>query len=87
MSAKTDKAHKAQLLIDNPVMQEAFSTIENNILATWKRTSFDQTKEREILYTQFRELENVKGFLRLAVEHGKKETLNAEIERSIKEII
>ena len=85
MSRTTQKADQAERLLKNTLLKEAFEEIEKNITAKWKATKFDHKDARETLYTQLRCLENVKSFLRLAVEHGKKERLTAEIEQSIKE--
>lgn len=68
---KIDRGAKAQSLLNNELLQEAFNYLENEFTNAWKNSSVEDTQTRERLYLLCQNLSAVKGYIERAVEDGK----------------
>lgn len=68
---KVDRGIKAETLLRNELLQEAFDYLENEFTNAWKNSSVEDTQARERLYMLCQNLSAVKGYIQSAVEDGK----------------
>jgi hypothetical protein len=83
-----ERALNARLLLENLVFDEAFKSLESELVDSWKATPLDSWKERERLHAQFSALQDVRQKLETfiytaamettaKVQHGRTERYNA----------
>ena len=66
-----DKATKAEALLNNPLMRDAFETLEKEFVSAWKESSIDDQQAREHIYPLLQALEALKGHFVKVLEDGK----------------
>lgn len=65
------RAARAQELLDNELMVEAFNTLEKNYVAAWRATTIDDAQGREKLFLAINVVGKVRDHLASAVANGK----------------
>jgi hypothetical protein len=73
-----DRAAKAEVLLRDPLLLEAFETLDAEFLRAWRQTSVDDTAARERIYMLCQSLEAVRGHLTKVVTDGKLAKLQLE---------
>jgi len=68
---KIDRGAKAETLLRNELLQEAFDYLESEFTGAWKHSAVDDSQARERLYLLCQNLTAVKTYLKSAVEDGK----------------
>jgi hypothetical protein len=73
-----ERGAKAKALLNNELLQEAFSSIEKALLSEWRQTAPDDNQRREDAWRSLKLLENLQSSLKRTVltgEHSSKELL------------
>ena len=65
------KALRAQELIDNDLLTEAFATLEQNYVAAWRATTIEDVSGREKLFLAINIVGKVRDHLNAVVANGK----------------
>lgn len=65
------KARRAQELLDNELLAEAFATLETNYISAWRATTIEDAPAREKLFLAINVVGKVRGHLAAAVANGK----------------
>ena len=65
------KAIRAQELIDDDLLTEAFGTLEANYIAAWRATTIEDVSAREKLFLAINIVGKVRDHLAAAVANGK----------------
>ena len=65
------KALRAQELINNELLTEAFATLEQNYIAAWRATTIEDVSGREKLFLAINIVGKVRDHLAAAVANGK----------------
>src|SRR5882724_4020752 len=65
------KALRAQELIDNELLTEAFTTLEQNYVAAWRATTVEDMSGREKLFLAINIVGKVRDHLTATVANGK----------------
>ena len=65
------KASRAQELLDNDLLGEAFATLEANYTAAWRATVIDDVAAREKLFLAINVVAKVRDHLMAVVANGK----------------
>lgn len=81
-----DRGVQAKVLMESPLLVEAFATLEDGYLSAWRTTHALDTQAREKLFIAVNVLAKVKDHLRSVVANGtlaakELEQLTAEAER------
>jgi hypothetical protein len=66
-----ERAAKAEALLREPILVEAFDTLETNFIDAWRNTSVADTDNRERIYHLLSALQALKGHLHTVIESGK----------------
>lgn len=82
---KIARAEKAEALLRNDILTDAFSYLENEFTQAWKKSPVEDTGSRERLYMFCQNLDALKGYINRVVEDGKlaKAALN-ELQNRVK---
>jgi hypothetical protein len=67
----TAKAARAQELLDNELLSEAFGTLEENYTSAWRATTIDDAPGREKLFLAINIIGKVRDHLTAIVANGK----------------
>jgi hypothetical protein len=65
------KAVRAEELLDNELLSEAFKTLEDNYTAAWRATTIDDVGAREKLFLAINIVGKVRDHLTAVVANGK----------------
>ena len=65
------KAMRAQDILDNELLSEAFEGLEDNYIAAWRATAIDDTGAREKLFLAVNIVGKVRDHLAVIVTNGK----------------
>jgi hypothetical protein len=65
------KALRAQDLLDNELLTEAFTTLEENYTAAWRATTIEDVSGREKLFLAINIVGKVRDHLKAVVANGK----------------
>ncbi len=65
------KALRAQELLDNDLLTEAFGTLETNYISAWRATTIEDASGREKLFLAINIVGKVRDHLAAAVANGK----------------
>lgn len=65
-----DRGLRAKTLLENEMLQEAFSAIEAALLDEWKSTVAGEDQRREDAWRSFKLLGSLKGYLSKHVSNG-----------------
>ena len=71
LTSEMERGHKADLLMKNELLQEAFQTLENEFTTAWKQTTHDQVVERDRLYNLCQALDSLKSYLASMAQNGR----------------
>ena len=82
---KMASAEKAEALLRNEILNDAFAYLENEFTQAWKRSPIEDATSRERLYMFCQNLDALKGYITRVVEDGKlaKAALN-ELQNRVK---
>ena len=83
LRAQADKAAEADRIVNNPLVEEAFNAIEEQIETAWKRSGAEDHDIRERAYLMHRLLGNFRQFFVSAIANG--DMARKELELIIKE--
>jgi hypothetical protein len=64
VTSPTDIARRAQQLIDDPVVQEIFASLEGRYITEWRHTSPNDTQKRETAHAAIRALDDFRAKLK-----------------------
>lgn len=73
-----EKGRAAEALLNNPVLEEAFSTTLNSMFAEFCTTEAEQGVERDAIWAKVNALRDFKQQLEAWVSNGKVEAMNRE---------
>jgi hypothetical protein len=79
LEESTRRAKHAEVLLNDPLLKEAFASLERDYIEAWKATSVVQTDARERLWQALQIVGKVRDHLALLVADGK--VAAKEIER------
>lgn len=65
------KALRAQELLDNELLSEAFAGLEEDYIAAWRATTIDDLSGREKLFLAINVVGKVRGHLAAIIANGK----------------
>ena len=65
-----DRGVRAEALMRDPLIQEAFQTLEKEFVSAWKQTAITDAAARENLYQLLQALEAFKGHFVRLIEDG-----------------
>jgi len=65
-----DRGAKAEALLRNPMLQEAFQMLEEKYLDAWKNSPVKAQDDREKLFQMYQNLKAVQGHLEEVVNTG-----------------
>ena len=71
LASEMERGHKADLLMKNELLQEAFQTLEYEFKTAWKQTTHDQFVERDRLYNLCQALDSLKSYLASVAQNGR----------------
>lgn len=57
------RGEQARRLLEDPLLQEAFATVDSGMRAAWAATAEDASSERERLWLMIRLLDRVRGHI------------------------
>lgn len=64
------RAEEAERILESPVFQEAFATLEIELMNVWRNSEVDDVHLRERLHVAINLLDGLKNEIRIAVENG-----------------
>ena len=65
------RGEQARRLLDDPLLQESFATVEASLRDAWTATPDDAAAERERLWLMLKLLDRVRGHLNSVLETGR----------------
>ena len=65
-----DRARRAQSLLNDPLVKEAFETLEKDLLDSWRNSGTSDTETRESLWLAMRLLDRLHIHLQSILETG-----------------
>lgn len=68
---QVDRAARAETLLREPMITEAFETLEKEFVSAWKESSIADQQSREHIYQLLQALEAFKGHFVKVLEDGK----------------
>lgn len=68
---RENRAAHAQALLDDPLMAEAWDSVERSVMQQWRASDPDDTATREDCWHQLRAIAKVRGRLNQIVADGK----------------
>jgi hypothetical protein len=71
LEQESRRGEQARRLLEDPLLQEAFSAVEATLHVTWSTTSDDAADERERLWLMLKLLRRVRGRLAEVLETGR----------------
>ena len=66
-----ERAAKVEALLSDPLITEAFETLEQEFVAAWKQSAIADQAARENIYQLLQALEALKGHFVKVLEDGK----------------
>jgi hypothetical protein len=71
LEQESRRGEQAKRLLEDPLLQEAFTAVDRALRDTWSATGDDATDERERLWLMLKLLERVRTYLSQVLETGK----------------
>lgn len=68
---KINRGINARLILDDPLVQEAFASLETMYIDDWKTSTVDDEVKRDRAYMSLRALNDLKSALQSFVDTGK----------------
>lgn len=90
LEQQKERGERAQRLFHDEIVQDAFRSIEENIISKWRNSLADESQERDRAYIMLRLLENLKQQFLHAMNTGKAadhELLNLKDPSKIRRLI
>lgn len=66
-----DRAARAEALLRDPLIVEAFESLETQFVSAWKESAINDAEARENIYRLLQALDALKGHFRQVLEDGK----------------
>jgi len=66
-----DRAARAEALLNDPLIIEAFETLDKEFVSAWKESAIADHQSREHIYQLLQALEALKGHFAKVLEDGK----------------
>jgi hypothetical protein len=66
-----DRAARAEALLNDPLIIEAFETLDKEFVSAWKESAIADQQSREHIYQLLQALEALKGHFAKVLEDGK----------------
>lgn len=66
-----ERASRAKALAEDPLLQEAFASLENEMMAVWAGSRMDATAERERVWVLMKAIARFKHHLATVISDGK----------------
>lgn len=83
------KADLARAVLENPVYKDTYEQLKTDLMNGWKMTAFNQTVEREAIWTSIILLEKIQTSFEIAISAGKminyQDLLNDSINESARD--
>ena len=79
--AEQDRGAKAEALLRNPMLQEAFDTLEQKYIDAWRNSPVTAEADREKLFQMYQNLIAVRGHLQEVVNTGNLAKTEIELRR------
>ena len=70
-----ERGHQATLVLDNPIYQEAWASVEHQLKAGWENSSAAQSEERERIWQALQMLRKVRSYLDGVIKTGELATI------------
>lgn len=70
MSDAEARAERAKQLLDDPLLSEVFTAVEDAAINVWRTTGVAQANEREIAWQSLKAVERVRNALKGIVDNG-----------------
>ena len=64
------REHKAKALLDNPLFQEAFDVLKEDLMGRWSQSGSTDLEARESIWLAMRLLDRIHGHISSIVETG-----------------
>ena len=64
------REHRAKALVDNPLFQEAFDVLKQDLMDRWNATGSAELEARESIWLAMRLLDKLHGHIKSIVETG-----------------
>ena len=65
------REHRAKALVDNPLFEEAFDALKEDLMSRWSNSGSTDLEARESIWLAMRLLDRIRGHLTSIVETGK----------------
>lgn len=74
------RGQRVERLLSEPLLQEAFETVEARLARRWRESDLSQTERREACFQMLRALDEIRGHLQSVLETGKLASIQREQE-------
>jgi hypothetical protein len=71
LDAEMRKAQEAKMLLENPLLVEAFDAIRKELSSSWENSPVRDTEGRELIFLGVRVLNQIQGMLQSHITTGK----------------
>lgn len=78
LRTQQERAAHAERLLKDPLLQEAFETLNTQFMRTWRQTDVNDTEARERIYNLCTALDTLKQQIASVVVDGKIAKMNLE---------
>ena len=72
------REHRAKALIDNPLFQEAFDVLKEDLMGRWSQSGSTEVEARESIWLAMRLLDRVHSHITSIVESGRMDKILSE---------
>ena len=70
-----ERVHQATLILDNPLYQEAWGSVEHQLKSGWENSGAAQSEERERIWQALQMLRKVRSYLDGVIKTGELATI------------
>jgi len=78
LRTQQERAAHAERLLKDPLLQEAFETLNTEFMRTWRQTDVNDTEARERIYNLCTALDTLKQQIASVIVDGKIAKMNSE---------
>lgn len=71
LAEKVDRAERARKIVEDPLVAEAFASLEKQVVEVWLGTKGDESEERDRAYVMGRLIRNLKEHFEAQMVEGK----------------
>lgn len=83
LQQEVNKGHRAKLLLDDPILKEAFETLEAQLVKAWIATEAKAAIDRENAFRMIHAQRKVRDLLQTYLDNGK--IADAQIKKALRE--